>query len=69
MSTDHHVQRCADGEVSFWIEQESSIHLKAASSQGDAAELTAEDAREIAAALIAAAQQIDQLRFRLLTHA
>jgi len=43
--------------------------MKAASSQGDAAELTAEDAREIAAALIAAAQQIDQLRFRLITHA
>jgi hypothetical protein len=68
MSTEHHVQRFADGEVSFWIEQ-SSIHLKAASSHGDAAELTAEDAREIAAALIAAALQIDQLCFRLITHA
>jgi hypothetical protein len=59
MSAKHEVQSFVDGEVSFWIEQESSIHLKAASSQGDPAELTAEDAREIAAALIAAAQKID----------
>jgi len=59
MSTKPQVQSFADGEVRFWIEQESSIHLKAASRHGDPAELTAEDAREIAAALIAAAQQID----------
>ena len=59
MSTEHQVQSFAGGEVRFWIEQESSIHLKAVSPHGDPTELTAEDAREIAAALIAAAQQID----------
>ena len=59
MSTEHKVQVFADGEVYFWVEQESSIHLKAVSPHGDPAELTAEDAREIAAALIAVAEQID----------
>jgi hypothetical protein len=61
MSTEHQVQSFADGEVRFWIEQESSIHLKAVSAHGDPTELTAEDAREIAAALIAAAQKLDAL--------
>jgi len=59
MSTEHQVQSFAGGEIRFWIEQESSIHLKAVSPHGDPTELTAEDAREIAAALIAAAEQID----------
>ena len=59
MSNAFKVQRFAGGEVYFWIEQESSIHLKAVSPNGDPTELTAEDAREIAEALIAAAEQID----------
>ena len=59
MSTNRQVQSFAGGEVYFWIEQESSIHLKAVSPHGDPVELTAEDAREIAAALIAAAEKIE----------
>jgi len=59
MNTKHQVHSFIGGEVSFWIEQDSSIQLKAVSSHGDPAEITAEDAREIAAALMAAAQQLD----------
>ena len=53
------VLKFAGGELYFWIEHESSIHLKAVSSHGDPIELTAEDAREIAAALLSAAEQLD----------
>ena len=58
MSANPQVQSYAGGDVYFWIEQESSIHLKAVSPQGDPAELTAEAARELAAALLAAAEKI-----------
>jgi len=61
MSTEQQVQKFADGEVYFWLEQDSSIMLKAASGHGDPVELTADDAREIAAALILAAQKLDAL--------
>lgn len=61
MSAEHQVQRFADGEVYFWIEQTSSIHLKAASPQGDPVELTAEEARKLVTALLEAAVQIDTL--------
>jgi hypothetical protein len=53
------IQSFADGEVQFWIEQDSSIHFKAVSSHGDPVELTAAKAREIAAALMAAAERVD----------
>ncbi|MCW1916517.1 hypothetical protein OJ996_23220 [Luteolibacter sp. GHJ8] len=59
MSTEYQVQTFSGGEVRFWIERGSSIHLKAVSPHGDPTELTSEDAREIAAALIAAAEQMD----------
>jgi hypothetical protein len=55
------IQKFAGGEVYFWLEQDSSIHLKAVSAHGDPVELTADDAREIAAALIATAQRLDDL--------
>jgi hypothetical protein len=61
MSNKKQVHRFAGGEVSFWIEQDSSIHLRAVSSHGDPVELTAADAREIAAALMTAAQKLDGL--------
>jgi len=61
MSTEQQIQRFADGEVYFWLEQQSSIHLKAASPHGDAVELTAGEARAIASALIATAQKLDAL--------
>jgi hypothetical protein len=59
MSIKNQVHSFVGGEISLWIEQESSIHLKAASSHGDPVELTSEDARKIAVALMAAAQKLD----------
>jgi hypothetical protein len=47
--------------VRLWIEQESSIHLKAASPHNDPVELTAMEAREISAALFEAAGQLKSL--------
>ena len=60
MSSKHQIHRFAGGNVYFWLEQDSSIHLKALS-ETDPVELTAEDAREFAAALISTAQQLDDL--------
>jgi len=60
MSSKHQVQRFAEGDVYFWLEQDSSIHLKAVSGS-DPVELTADEARAIAAALISVAQQLDDL--------
>ena len=61
MSIESQVQKFAGGEVYFWLEQESSIHLKAVSGHSDPVELTADEARGIAAALIATAQKLDEL--------
>jgi hypothetical protein len=58
VSTKYQLQSFADGEVRFWIEQDSSIHLIATAPHGDPVELTAADAREIAVALLSAAQQL-----------
>ena len=54
------VQSFSGGEVYFWIEQESSIHLKATSQYGDPVELTADEARDIAKGLNQVADQLDQ---------
>ena len=54
-------QKFAGDEVCFWLEQESSIQLKAASGHGDPVELTSTEAREIASALIAMALKLDEL--------
>lgn len=51
----------ADGCVYFWIEQGTSIHLKASSPHHDPVELTAEEAREIALALLETARLLDSL--------
>ena len=53
------VQQFSDGEVYFWIEQESSIMLKAITGFGDPVELTAHDVRELAEALLQAADALD----------
>ena len=49
------------GEVSFWIEQASSIHLKASSPAGDPVELTADEARSIATKLNQVADTLNQI--------
>ncbi len=52
------VARPAD-DVYCWLEQESSIMLKAVTSFGDPVELTADDARAIAAALLTLADRLE----------
>jgi len=61
MSTEAQVQKFADGDVYFWLEQDSSIMLKSATKCGDPVELEAKVAREIGEALIALAQKLDSL--------
>lgn len=51
-----------DGCVRFWIEQESSIQLKAVTPHGDPVELTATEARNIATALLDVARKLEALR-------
>jgi len=58
MGTDEQIQKFAGGEVYLWLEQESSIQLKAVSGS-DPIELTANEARKIAAALIETADRLD----------
>ena len=60
MGTESQVQKFAGGDVYFWLEQDSSIMLKATSG-GDPVELEAEIAREIGEALIALAQKLEDL--------
>ncbi|MBL7685900.1 MAG: hypothetical protein JNK65_07710 [Deltaproteobacteria bacterium] len=45
-------------EVSAWIEQESSIHLKAVTKEGDPIELSAVEAEELASVLLAFSKKI-----------
>jgi len=46
------------GEAYLWIEQENSIHLKAASKCGDPVEMTAEEARALAHVLLELADRL-----------
>ena len=46
-------------DVYCWLEQRASIMLKAVTTFGDPVELGADEARDIAAALLALAQQLD----------
>jgi len=48
-------------EVKLWIEQESSVMVKAISKFGDPVELTSEDARNFASILNEAADNLDRL--------
>jgi hypothetical protein len=59
MSSEPEIQSFAEGDVYFWIEQGTSIQLKAVSAHKDPVELTADDAREIASALMKAANELD----------
>ena len=49
-----------EGEVYLWVEQESSIMLKAVSNAGDPVELTSNDARNLAKFLNDAAEKLEQ---------
>ncbi len=61
MSAEANLNKFSDGDVYFWIEQEGAICLKAVTSHGDPVELTAIEAKEIATALLAAAQKLETL--------
>jgi len=62
MGDKHPAKIFADGDVCFWIEQESSIHIKAADRNfNDPVELTATEAREIGEALIETAKDLEKL--------
>ena len=47
------------GEVYLWVEQESSIHIKAVTEYGDPVELTEEEARQLAEILRKLAKEIE----------
>jgi hypothetical protein len=56
------IRKFANGEIYFWIEQESSIHIKAAvKNYNDPVEIGHEEAREIAEALLEMADQLKKL--------
>jgi hypothetical protein len=61
MSAEPNFQKFANDNVCFWLEQDSSIHLKAISPHGDPVELTANEARAIASGLISTAKKLDEL--------
>lgn len=46
-------------DVSCWLEQESSVMLKAVTKHGDPVELTADEARAVASALLALAERLE----------
>jgi hypothetical protein len=62
MSANNEIHRFADGEIIFWIEQET-IHLKTAGDgrHGDPVELTENEARRLAAELLKSVEQIESL--------
>jgi len=57
---DRAVYQFSGGEVYFWIEQGTSIHLRARTQHGDPVELSSEEAREIAEMLMQSADEIDR---------
>lgn len=48
----------AGGDVYVWIEQDSSVHIKAVTDHGDPVELTEDEAEELGNALISMSQQL-----------
>ena len=49
----------AGGEIRFWVEQNSSIQLKAITEHGDPVELTADEATELVNKLLSMIKLID----------
>jgi hypothetical protein len=47
------------GDVSLWVEQHSSIQLKAMTGQGDPVELSPDEARRVAHTLLEFAERAD----------
>lgn len=55
------VSKKSVGEFFGWIEQETSIQLKACTRLGDPIEVSAEEAREIARMLLKLADELEEL--------
>jgi hypothetical protein len=55
----HDIISLLDGDISLWIEQGTSIHLKTLSPYGDPLELSAEEAKELAKHLLLLASTLD----------
>jgi hypothetical protein len=55
------VHKLVGGEVCVWIEQESSIHLKAVAAAGDPVEMTWNDARKLGELLIRLADEGERM--------
>jgi hypothetical protein len=47
------------GNVTLWVEQDSSIQLKAVTGQGDPVELSPDEARRVAQTLLAFAERAE----------
>jgi hypothetical protein len=56
---DPEVFSVSDGDAYCWLEQESSVMLKAITKHGDPVELTKKEAIDLAHALLKAAERID----------
>ncbi|HMA95104.1 MAG TPA: hypothetical protein VKP30_20575 [Polyangiaceae bacterium] len=52
MNDDNVIVRLSDGEIALWSDQNRAIHIKAVSAFGDPVEMTAEEAKELAAELL-----------------
>jgi hypothetical protein len=59
MSIEPKIHSFADGELKFWIEQKASIHIKTSEPYGDPVELTPDEAKSIALALLESVRQIE----------
>lgn len=56
---DKEMVRISDGEIALWTDQNRAIHIKAISAYGDPVELTAEEAKELAAELLRLAANLE----------
>jgi len=57
---DENVINFSNGDLYLWVEQSSSIQIKAVTKQGDPVELNAEEARDLADQLKKLADKIDE---------
>ena len=60
MSLDTKLYKFSQGDVYFWLEQDSSIMLKSITKHGDPVELTATEAHAIGTALLTLAAELEK---------
>ncbi len=59
MTHDNEIITLANGDITLWLEQDSSIHIRAVSQRGDPVELNSEEAKELADRLLRLASTIE----------